>query len=205
MKYCINCGAEISDNAKFCGSCGTEVYSTEKLETIKAPDTEGEYELASWSESAPRQSAKKRQAASGKKAASKKVKPQKKGQKKGLFSYIWLFAKVLFIAVGAVFLLVLGMELAKSCEDDSYSPYPQDPDKPGVFKPQDYGFHTTDELTPQQRVVYLESLLERSEAQLERELAKGDEADMKEVTELREGIAKIHKTLEELKSKIKEE
>lgn len=25
MKYCPNCGAQLSDNANFCGSCGTRI------------------------------------------------------------------------------------------------------------------------------------------------------------------------------------
>jgi DNA-binding helix-hairpin-helix protein with protein kinase domain len=45
----------------------------------------------------------------------------------------------------------------------------------------------------------LESLLQRSEVQLEEELAKGDEADMKSVTEIRDGIARIREELKELK------
>ena len=29
MKYCPNCGAQLSDNANFCGSCGTRVSASQ--------------------------------------------------------------------------------------------------------------------------------------------------------------------------------
>ena len=29
MKYCPNCGAQLSDNATFCGSCGTRIGASQ--------------------------------------------------------------------------------------------------------------------------------------------------------------------------------
>ena len=29
MKYCPNCGAQLSDNANFCGSCGTRIGASQ--------------------------------------------------------------------------------------------------------------------------------------------------------------------------------
>ena len=29
MKYCPNCGAQLSDNANFCGSCGTRISAAQ--------------------------------------------------------------------------------------------------------------------------------------------------------------------------------
>ena len=56
-----------------------------------------------------------------------------------------------------------------------------------------------DGLTPQERIVYWESLIERSEAYIEDELAKGDDADMEKVEKIREDLVVIRKALKELK------
>lgn len=37
MKYCIHCGAEILDEAKFCGNCGKEVKQVSGKSTTKKP------------------------------------------------------------------------------------------------------------------------------------------------------------------------
>ena len=71
MKFCINCGAQLADEAKFCVNCGAQLNApasggnpddgkglepdapddviTSELET-KAPDDEGEFTGVSWSE-----------------------------------------------------------------------------------------------------------------------------------------------------------
>ena len=53
--------------------------------------------------------------------------------------------------------------------------------------------------TVEERIVYLEALLQRSEDQLEEELAKGDNADMESVKEIHEGIIRIREDLRKLK------
>ena len=83
MKFCMQCGAELSEEAKFCRSCGAKVNSAkthgnakapdtegdvkvpdtesdikvpDTEVNVKAPDTDGEFVLASWSDPAPKDS-----------------------------------------------------------------------------------------------------------------------------------------------------
>lgn len=194
MKFCKQCGAELPDEANFCKSCGAKVSSSETQGTSEAPEA---------------------------------AKQEKK--KQGCLSYIFLYAKVLFIAIGSVFLLVIIMELFSDDKPDSpkteqHQPVKSEPevstddtdlipkgdesifpkaeeiDRTDVIEPdEEEGFQSNDDMTPQERAVFMESLIERSEAELEEELAKGDAADMEKVKEIREGIANARKVLKELK------
>ena len=216
MKFCMQCGAELSDEAKYCRSCGAKVGPSENIGTFKAPDSEGEFDLGSWTEPDTRDTAARHEEQSKKVKPEKKAKPQNKEKKQGCLSYILLFGKVLFIAVGSVFLLVFLMELFSDDKPESPKTEQHQPVKPGpdtatgdaplIPKGDESVFPQAEEIgssddgeSVEDRIYFLEALLQRSEDQLEEELAKGDEADMKVVTEIRDGIARIRKELRNLK------
>lgn len=188
-----------------------KVNSSETLGTVKAPDKEGEFVLASWKDPDPRETAAK---APKKVAPKKKAEPKAKEKKKGCLSYIFLFAKVLFIAIGSVFLLVFAMEYFSDDKPDapkteqyqpkeSVFPKAEELEKSDNVKPveDDESERGDDGMTPQERIVYWESLIERGEASIEEELAKGDEADMQKVEDLRFDLSVIRRALKEQKEK----
>ena len=251
MKFCMQCGAELSEEAKYCRSCGAKVNSAkthgnakapdtegdvkapdtesdikvpDTEVNVKAPDTDGEFVLASWDAPAPRDTAvrheekpKKEEEPQAKEEPRAKEEPQVKEKKQGCLSYLFLYAKVIFIAVGLVFLLVffigffsddkpdspkteqhqpLNVEPEVSTDDATRIPKGDDP----VMPKAEVLENSEDDLTVEERIAYLEALLQRSEDQLEEELAKGDNADMKSVKEIREGITWIREELKELKN-----
>ena len=205
MKFCTNCGAQLSDDAQYCTNCGTKVNSAETLDNVKvhvtesnvkAPDTEGEFVLASWNAPAPRDTAERHE-----EGPKKEEVPQAKEKKQGCLSYILLFGKVLFIAVGSVFLLVFLMEYFSDDKPETPKTEQHQPVKSeeSVF-PEAEKIENSDEVeSVEDRIYFLEALLQRSEDQLEEELAKGDDADMKVVTDIRDGIARIREELKDLK------
>lgn len=205
MKFCTNCGAQLSDDAQYCTNCGTKVNSAETLDNVKvhvtesnvkAPDTEGEFVLASWKDPAPRDTAVRHE-----EGPKKEEVPQAKEKKQGCLSYILLFGKVLFIAVGSVFLLVFLMEYFSDDKPETPKTEQHQPVKSeeSVF-PEAEKIENSDEVeSVEDRINFLEALLQRSEDQLEEELAKGDDADMKVVTDIRDGIARIREELKDLK------
>lgn len=220
MKFCMHCGAEISEGVNFCRSCGAKVGPSENIGTFKAPDSEGEFDLGSWIEPDTRDTAARHEEQSKMVKPEKKAKPQNKEKKQGCLSYILLFGKVLFIAVGSVFLLVFLMELFSDDKPESPKTEQHQPVKPGpdttsdtatddatlIPKGDESVFPQAEEIessddgeSVEDRIYFLEALLQRSEDQLEEELAKGDEADMKSVTEIRDGIARIREELRNLK------
>lgn len=274
MKYCMNCGAELTDEAKFCMKCGTKIPSasavsseateapeeeTETIETIektvevRAPDTNGEFVVASWSPPRPKESAKpKEQSKPNTENATKTrkavrventVKPEetvtetfepveddKLGWKSLIVKNLWIFIKVLLIAIGTVFAMVIikGFFTGDGHQpDDSGNPQefsvqqPTDiddkessttakPNHPIVQKEDeiiilseeeesDDGFQNLDDMPLHEKAEYMEGLLERSEAELNRELAKGSAADQSKINELRKSIAEIRQALSELK------
>lgn len=218
MKFCMQCGAEISEGVNFCRSCGAKVNSAETHDkvkapdtegNVKAPDTEGEFVLASWNAPAPRDTAERHE-----EGPKKEEVPQAKEKKQGCLSYLLLFGKVLCIAVGSVFLLVFLMELfsddkPETPKTEQHQPVKSDTatdDATLIPNGDESVFPKAEELgssdnveTVEDRIIFLEGLLQRSEDQLEEELAKGDEADMKSVTEIRDGIARIREELKKLK------
>ena len=203
MKFCMQCGAEISEGVNFCRSCGAKVGPFENIGTFKAPDSEGEFDLGSWTEPDTRDTAVRHEEQSKIVKAKKKAKPQNKEKKQGCLSYILLFGKVLFIAVGSVFLIVFLMELFSDDKPDTpkteqHQPVKSESDTT-VFPQAEEVERSDDGESVEDRIYFLESLLQRSEVQLEEELAKGDEADMKSVTEIRDGIARIREELRNLK------
>ena len=57
MKYCTNCGTQLSDDAKFCSVCGTKQEVKKdgpKEEFFTASETAGEVVLSSWSNPKPK-------------------------------------------------------------------------------------------------------------------------------------------------------
>ena len=257
MKFCMQCGAELSEEAKYCRSCGAKVNSAKThgnakaLDTegdvkapdtesdikvpdtevnVKAPDTDGEFVLASWSDPAPKETAVRHEEKPKKEVEPRakeevpraKEEPQAKEEspakekKQGCLSYLFLYAKVIFIAVGLVFLLVffigffsddkpdspkteqhqpLNAEPEVSTDDATRIPKGDDP----VMPKSEVLENSEDDLTVEERIAYLEALLQRSEDQLEEELAKGDNADMESVKEIHEGIIRIREDLRKLK------
>ena len=250
MKFCMQCGAELSEEAKYCRSCGAKVNSAkthgnakapdtegdvkapdtesdikvpDTEVNVKAPDTDGEFVLASWDAPAPRDTAvrheekpKKEVEPRAKEEPQAKEESPAKEKKQGCLSYLFLYAKVLFIAIGSVFLLVffigffsddkpdspkteqhqpLNVEPEVSTDDATRIPKGDDP----VMPKAEVLENSEDDLTVEERIAYLEALLQRSEDQLEEELAKGDNADMKIVKEIHEGIIRIREDLRKLK------
>ena len=231
----MQCGAELSEEAKYCRSCGAKVNSAKTLGDVKAPDTEGdikvpdtevnvkapdtdgEFVLASWDAPAPRDTAVRHE-----EKPKKEEEPQAKEEspakekKQGCLSYLFLYAKVIFIAVGLVFLLVFFIGFFSDDKPDSpkteqHQPLNAEPevltddatripkgDDP-VMPKAEVLENSEDDLTVEERIAYLEALLQRSEDQLEEELAKGDNADMKIVKEIHEGIIRIREDLRKLK------
>ena len=274
MKYCMNCGAELTDEAKFCIKCGTKIPSasavsseateapeeeTETIETIektvevRAPDTNGEFVVASWSPPRPKESAKPKEqskpntenATKTRKAVrvEKTVKPEetvaetfksveddKLSWKSLIVKNLWIFIKVLLIAIGTVFAMVI---IKGFFTGDG--PQPDDSDNPQEFSVQqpsdiddkessttakpnhtvvqkedeiiilseeeesDDGSQNLDDMPLHEKAEYMEGLLERSEAELNRELAKGSAADQSKINELRKSFAEIRQALSELK------
>ena len=241
MKFCMQCGAELSEEAKYCRSCGAKVNSAKTLGDVKAPDTEGdikvpdtevnvkapdtdgEFVLASWDAPAPRDTAvrheekpKKEEEPQAKEEPRAKEEPQVKEKKQGCLSYLFLYAKVIFIAVGLVFLLVFFIGFFSDDKPDSpkteqHQPLNAEPEvltddatripkgDNSVMPKAEVLQNSDDGETVEERIVYLEALLQRSEDQLEEELAKGDNADMKIVKEIHEGIIRIREDLRKLK------
>ena len=123
MKFCMQCGAELSEEAKYCRSCGAKVNSAkthgnakapdtegdikvpDTEVNVKAPDTDGEFVLASWDAPAPRDTAvrheekpKKEVEPRAKEEPQAKEESPAKEKKQGCLSYLFLYAKVIFIA-----------------------------------------------------------------------------------------------------------
>ena len=270
----MNCGAELTDEAKFCMKCGTKIPSasavsseateapeeeTETIETIektvevRAPDTNGEFVVASWSPPRPKESAKPKEqskpntenATKMRKAVrmEKTVKPEetvaetfksveddKLSWKSLIVKNLWIFIKVLLIAIGTVFAMVIikGFFTGDGHQpDDSDNPQEfsvqqptdiDDKESSTTAKPNhtvvqkedeiiilseeeesDDGFQNLDDMPLHEKAEYMEGLLERSEAELNRELAKGSAADQSKINELRKSIAEIRQALSELK------
>ena len=60
MKFCIYCGKQLYDAAKFCTGCGAKVYAPEsatvtisEVHETKAPETTGKFVISSWDDPKP--------------------------------------------------------------------------------------------------------------------------------------------------------
>lgn len=143
MKYCQQCGAQIPDEANFCRSCGAKVAPKVSARTsddgegividapkeakvtisgeTKAPDTSGEFSVASWEEEQEEQPQEVREPKRAKAAPktqapprverpveTERVVPEENTEKRvGIFSIIWTFIKVMVIVLSIVFSAVI--------------------------------------------------------------------------------------------------
>lgn len=219
MKFCIHCGTQLSDEAQFCTNCGAQTGSFETSGTVKAPDsegnvkapdTEGEFVLASWNAPAPRDTAVRRE-----EGPKKEEVPQAKEKKQGCLSYIFLFAKVLLIAVGSVFLLVFFIGFFSDDKPDSPKTEQHQPAKSSVFpeaeeldgadnaeSTKDDGIIRLEDMAPEDAIVYMEGLLQRTETELEEELKKGDDANPEKVEMLRFDMELYQKRIKKYKQQL---
>lgn len=198
MKFCTNCGSQLSDDAQFCTNCGTKVHPSEILGTFKAPDSEGEFDLGSWSEPYTRDTAARQENAPKKEKPKQKAEPKAKEKKQGCLSYIFLFGKVLFIAVGSVLLLVFLMEYFSDDKPETPKTEQHQPVKSSVFpkaekldgsdnveSAKDDGIIRLEDMAPEDAVALLEDNLRHIEAELKEELDKGDDANPEKIEMLR--------------------
>lgn len=182
MRFCTHCGAQVPDNSKFCTACGTPidapdeatvVISDPEEEVVEASDVEGEFTAASWSPEPAAQPVKQPQPqAQVRPQPQPQVQPQpvrpvqpviketSQPKKKGFFSYVWLFIKVLIIAILAVMVAVFLRGV--------YIGYTSSAEEPQVTV-EDDGFQSLDELTDSERDEYVNALLGRTDNKPARE------------------------------------
>ncbi len=162
MRFCTHCGAQVPDNSKFCTACGTPidapdeatvVISDPEEEVVEASDVEGEFTAASWSPEPAAQPVKQPQPQPVR-PVQPVIKETSQPKKKGFFSYVWLFIKVLIIAILAVMVAVFLRGV--------YIDYTSSAEEPQVTV-EDDGFQSLDELTDSERAEYEKALLERTD------------------------------------------
>lgn len=174
MKYCTNCGVQLPDEAKFCKECGTKLQAATSART--SDDGKG-IEI-----DAPEGAT---------------IEIEDEEEKKGVLSrivgYIILYAKVIAIAVGVVFVAVMVKEYFLE-QNDKERILPQDE----TNSAQEEGFEDVDDMTLEERVVFMENLLQRTEKELQEEEAKGAEADQDYVKQLRKDIQTLRESLREM-------
>lgn len=176
MRFCTHCGAQVPDNSKFCTACGTPidapdeatvVISDPEEEVVEASDVEGEFTAASWSPEPAAQPVKQPQPqARVRPQPQPQVQPQpvrpvqpviketSQPKKKGFFSYVWLFIKVLIIAILAVMVAVFLRGV--------YIGYTSSAEAPQVTV-EDDGFQSLADLSATERAEYEKALLERTD------------------------------------------
>ena len=176
MRFCTHCGAQVPDNSKFCTACGTPidapdeatvVISDPEEEVVEASDVEGEFTAASWSPEPAAQPVKQPQPqAQVRPQPQPQVQPQpvrpvqpviketSQSKKKGFFSYVWLFIKVLIIAILAVMVAVFLRGV--------YIGYTSSAEEPQVTV-EDDGFQSLADLSATERAEYEKALLERTD------------------------------------------
>ena len=104
----------------------------------------------------------------------------------------------------------LPIEQQSTVVDDKESSAPARPNHSAAQKEDDItiigeeeedndGFGHLDDMPLHEKIEYMEGLLERSEAALNEELAKGNAADQSYIRELRKGIAELRQALSEVK------
>lgn len=192
MRFCTHCGAQVPDNAKFCTACGTPidapdeatvVISDPEEEVVDASDVEGEFTAASWSPEPAAQPVKLPQPqAQVRPQPQPQVQPQPvrpvqpvmkevpKSGKKGFFSYVWLFLKVLIIAILAVMLAVFlrGVYLGYTSSGDEIDAYEKAPASKSTVE-EDDGFENLADMSESDREEYLNYLKGTSDASAQNE------------------------------------
>lgn len=176
MRFCTHCRAQVPDNSKFCTACGTPidapdeatvVISDPEEEVVEASDVEGEFTAASWSPEPAAQPVKQPQPqAQVRPQPQPQVQPQpvrpvqpviketSQPKKKGFFSYVWLFIKVLIIAILAVMVAVFLRGV--------YIGYTSSAEEPQVTV-EDDDFQSLADLSATERAEYEKALLERTD------------------------------------------
>ena len=162
MRFCTHCGAQVPDNSKFCTACGTPidapdeatvVISDPEEEVVEASDVEGEFTAASWSPEPAAQPVKQPQPQAVR-PVQPVIKETSQSKKKGFFSYVWLFIKVLIIAILAVMVAVFLRGV--------YIGYTSSAEEPQVTV-EDDGFQSLADLSATERAEYEKALLERTD------------------------------------------
>ena len=162
MRFCTHCGAQVPDNSKFCTACGTPidapdeatvVISDPEEEVVEASDVEGEFTAASWSPEPAAQPVKQPQPQAVS-PVQPVIKETSQSKKKGFFSYVWLFIKVLIIAILAVMVAVFLRGV--------YIGYTSSAEEPQVTV-EDDGFQSLADLSATERAEYEKALLERTD------------------------------------------
>ena len=162
MRFCTHCGAQVPDNSKFCTACGTPidapdeatvVISDPEEEVVEASDVEGEFTAASWSPEPAAQPVKQPQPQPVR-PVQPVIKETSQPKKKGFFSYVWLFIKVLIIAILVVMVAVFLRGV--------YIGYTSSAEEPQVTV-EDDGFHSLADLSATERTEYEKALLERTD------------------------------------------
>lgn len=194
MRFCTHCGAQVPDNSKFCTACGTPidapdeatvVISDPEEEVVEASDVEGEFTAASWSPEPAAKPQTQLQPQARRELQPEPVRPVQpvmkeapKSGKKGFFSYVWLFLKVLIIAILAVMLAVFlrGVYIGYTSSADNEDIPEQAPASQSVSKTktktkvvEDDGFQSLDELTDSEREEYTNALMGRTDNKVARE------------------------------------
>jgi len=194
MRFCTHCGAQVPDNAKFCTVCGTSIDAPDEAsvvisdpddgETVEASGSEGEFTAASWSPTRPSATeatppqARPEPHTEPVRPIQPIVKEASKTKKKGFFSYVWLFLKVLIIAVLAVMLAVflrgvyIGYTSSADNEDipeQAQASQPVSKTKTKTKVVEDDGFQSLDELSASEREEYTKALLGRTDDKPARE------------------------------------
>ncbi len=190
MRFCTHCGAQVPDNSKFCTACGTPidapdeatvVISDPEEEVVEASDVEGEFTAASWSPEPAAKPQTQLQPQARRELQPEPVRPVQpvmkeapKSGKKGFFSYVWLFLKVLIIAILAVMLAVFlrGVYIGYTSSAEEAGIPEQAPESRSVTKStsktaveEDDGFQSLDDLSESERDEYTRALMERTENQ----------------------------------------
>ena len=162
MRFCTHCGAQVPDNSKFCTACGTPidapdeatvVISDPEEEVVEASDVEGEFTAAGWSPEPAAQPVKQPQPQAVS-PVQPVIKETSQSKKKGFFSYVWLFIKVLIIAILAVMVAVFLRGV--------YIGYTSSAEEPQVTV-EDDGFQSLADLSATERAEYEKALLERTD------------------------------------------
>lgn len=162
MRFCTHCGAQVPDNSKFCTACGTPidapdeatvVISDPEEDVVEASDVEGEFTAASWSPEPAAQPVKQPQPQPVR-PVQPVIKETSQPKKKGFFSYVWLFIKVLIIAILAVMVAVFLRGV--------YIGYTSSAEEPQVTV-EDDGFQSLADLSATERAEYEKALLERTD------------------------------------------
>lgn len=252
MKYCQQCGAQLPDEANFCRSCGAKMAPKVSARTsddgegividapedatvtisdgpkgTKAPDSSGEFFIASWGGTEAKQTQKVKEP----EEVNEPEEPS--GKNNGIFSIIMTFIKVMLLVLSIVFTAVIirgffvsdppeapeqeqmmlpnSLGTGNHSEDDDLvfesievpeSEEASDSKEASEIKEDpesNSGFGKIEDMPLSERAEYIQGLLERTEQYLQEEQAKGAAANQAEIRQLRKDIDMLRKALAEIK------